>query len=321
MSSIFEGGACVASLLRKVGGNMTGPIVQQLAAVAGALGYTEARESKTVPKPENIIELLRDLRSILFPGYFQPSRNGHGIACMLEHLGVVYWRLAGQIHNTLHSTCSHTCNTEATPCPVMEQSCLLSMEYLERLPGIQARLQNDVQAAYDGDPAATNLEEIILAYPGIYAITVHRLAHEFHRMGLTLIARIMSEYAHSTTGIDIHPGAQIGNSFFIDHGTGVVIGETCVIGDNVKIYQGVTLGALSFPKDEKGNLLRGHRRHPTIEDDVTIYAGATILGGDTVIGQGSVIGGNVWITESLPPYSKVVNRPQIESRLGPHQRR
>ena len=300
---------------------MTSPIVQQLASVAGALGYTEENGNKIVPKPGNVIELLADLRSILFPGYFGPSRNGHGVVCMLEHLGVVYWRLAGQIHNTLHSTCSHTCDAKAVACPVMEKSCQLSMEYLGLLPSIQARLQKDVEAAYDGDPAATNLEEIILSYPGVYAITVHRLAHEFHRMGLTLIARIMSEYAHSTTGIDIHPGARIGNSFFIDHGTGVVIGETCVIGDNVKIYQGVTLGALSFPKDDKGNLLRGHRRHPTIEDDVTIYAGATILGGDTVIGKGSVIGGNVWITESLPPYSKVLNRPQIETRTGPHPTR
>ena len=300
---------------------MTSPIVKQLATVAGALGYTVESESKTVPWPENIIDLLRDLRSILFPGYFQPSRNGHGVVCMLEHLGVVYWRLAGQIHNTLHSTCSHTCDSTAIACPVMEKSCQLSMEYLQLLPGIQARLQKDVQAAYDGDPAATNLEEIILSYPGIYAVTVHRLAHEFHRMGLTLIARIMSEYAHGTTGIDIHPGAQIGDSFFIDHGTGVVVGETCVIGNNVKIYQGVTLGALSFHKDGKGNLVRGNRRHPTIEDDVTIYAGATILGGDTVIGKGSVIGGNVWITESLPPYSKVLNRPQIETRISPDRGR
>ncbi len=291
------------------------PIVKQLAAIAGALGYTIDSGDKIVPRPENIIDLLKDLRSILFPGYFRPSHNGHDVVCMLEHMGVVYWRLAGQIHNTLHSTCSHICDSTAIACPVMEKSCQLSMEYLQRLPDIQSKLQKDVQAAYDGDPAATNLEEIILSYPGVYAITVHRLAHEFHRMGLALIARIMSEYAHSTTGIDIHPGAKIGESFFIDHGTGVVIGETCVIGNNVKVYQGVTLGALSFPKDAKGKLIRGNRRHPTIEDDVTIYAGATILGGDTVIGRGSVVGGNVWITESLPPFSKVINRPQIETRL------
>ena len=291
------------------------PIVKQLATVAGALGYTNESGDKTVPKPENVVDLLQDLRSILFPGYFKPSRNGYDVVCMLEHLGVVYWRLAGQIHNALHSTCSHVCDSTAIACPVMEKSCHLSMEYLQRLPNIQAQLQKDVQAAYDGDPAATNLEEIILSYPGIYAITVHRLAHEFYKMGLILIARIMSEHAHSSTGIDIHPGAQIGESFFIDHGTGVVIGETCVIGNNVKLYQGVTLGALSFPKDEKGKLIRGNRRHPTIEDDVTIYAGATILGGDTVIEQGSVIGGNVWLTEGVPPFSKVTNRAQVETRI------
>ena len=295
------------------------PIVKQLAAVAGALGYTIENDTKTVPRCENIVDLLQDLRSILFPGYFKPSRNGHDVVCMLEHMGVVYWRLAGQIHNALHSTCSHTCDSAAMACPVMEESCQLSMEYLKRLPGIQAKLQKDVQAAFDGDPAATNLEEIILSYPGIYAVTVHRLAHEFYKMGLILIARIMSEQAHSCTGIDIHPGARIGESFFIDHGTGVVIGETCIIGNNVKLYQGVTLGALSFPKDEKGKLIRGNRRHPIIEDDVTIYAGATILGGKTVIGQGSVIGGNVWLTESVPPYSKVTNRAQVETRIHRYQ--
>ncbi|NLJ87113.1 MAG: hypothetical protein GX322_11885, partial [Firmicutes bacterium] len=175
------------------------PIVKQLAAIAGALGYTIDSGDKIVPRPENIIDLLKDLRSILFPGYFRPSHNGHDVVCMLEHMGVVYWRLAGQIHNTLHSTCSHICDSTAIACPVMEKSCQLSMEYLQRLPDIQSKLQKDVQAAYDGDPAATNLEEIILSYPGVYAITVHRLAHEFHRMGLVLIARIMSEYAHSTT--------------------------------------------------------------------------------------------------------------------------
>ena len=294
---------------------MPNSVVKQLTAVAGALGYIEANVDKPRPKLENIIELLDDLRSMMFPGYFQPSKNGQGVVCLVEHLGVVYWRLAGQIHNSLHDTCPHTCGTGA-PCPVMEKSCRFAGEFLAILPDIQAKLQKDVQAAYDGDPAATGLEEIILSYPGIYAITVHRIAHEFYLMGLNLIARIMSEHAHSVTGIDIHPGASIGDSFFIDHGTGVVIGETCVIGNSVKIYQGVTLGALSFPRDEKGELIRNSRRHPTIDDDGTVYAGATILGGDTHIGRGSVIGGNVWITRSLPPYSKAVNRPQVETRLA-----
>jgi len=173
----------------------------------------------------------------------------------------------------------------------------------------------DAEAAYKGDPAARNIDEVILAYPGFYAIFVHRVAHEFRKLGLDLMARIMSEYAHSKTGIDIHPGATIGESFFIDHGTGVVIGETTEIGKNAKIYQGVTLGALSFPKDHDGNIIKGQKRHPTIEDNVTIYAGATILGGNTVIGEGAVIGGNVWITESVPPHYKVVNRPIIEKKV------
>ncbi|MGI6567281.1 MAG: serine O-acetyltransferase EpsC [Limnochordia bacterium] len=295
--------------------NRFSSVFKQLTGIAGSLGYADEPDSRSVPNREGILDLLQDLRSILFPGYFKPSRNGYDVACKLEHLGVIYWRLAGQIHRTLHSSCSHICETQDSACPVMEESCQLSMEFLQRLPAIQAKLIKDVQAAYDGDPAATGMSEIILSYPGIYAVTVHRLAHEFYKMGLVLIARIMSEHAHSCTGIDIHPGAEIGESFFIDHGTGVVIGETCIIGNNVKLYQGVTLGALSFPKDEKGELIRGTRRHPTIEDDVTIYAGATILGGDTVVGRGSVIGGNVWLIESVPPYSKVINRPQIETRL------
>jgi serine O-acetyltransferase len=164
----------------------------------------------------------------------------------------------------------------------------------------------DVQAAYDGDPAAKSFNEIVFSYPGLFAITVHRIAHVLFEKKTQLIPRIMSEYSHSLTGIDIHPGAKIGKYFFIDHGTGVVIGETCIIGDNVKIYQGVTLGALSFPKDDKGNLLKGLQRHPIIENNVTIYSGATILGGKTVFGKNSVIGGNVWIISSIPENSKVI---------------
>ncbi len=160
-------------------------------------------------------------------------------------------------------------------------------------------------AAYDGDPAATGCEEVILAYPGFRAIFTYRIAHELHLLGVPLIPRIMTEFAHQETGVDIHPGARIGRSFFIDHGTGVVIGETTRIGDHVKLYQGVTLGALSFPKDERGRLIRGTKRHPTVEDGVVVYAGATILGGETVIGSGSVIGGSVWLTTSVPPGTRV----------------
>ena len=181
-----------------------------------------------------------------------------------------------------------------------------ALQLVRRLPRVRATLAEDVEAAFEGDPAATGYAEIVAAYPALRAITTYRIAHELHRLGVPLLPRIMSEHAHARTGIDIHAGARIGRRFFIDHGTGVVIGETCQIGDRVVIYQGVTLGALA---PRKGQRLRGVKRHPTIEDDVTIYAAATILGGDTVIGRGSVIGGNVWLTHSVPPCSKV----QIES--------
>jgi serine O-acetyltransferase len=178
--------------------------------------------------------------------------------------------------------------------------------FLTELPRLRHLLALDVQAAYEGDPAATCRDEIIFSYPGIYAVTVYRLAHELYKMRVPLIPRIMTEHAHHRTGIDIHPGTRIGSSFFIDHGTGVVLGGTAIIGNNVKLYQGVTLGAFSFDKDGKGELVRDTKRHPTIEDDVVIYAGATILGGDTVVGRGSVIGGNVWLTHSVPPGTRVL---------------
>ena len=186
------------------------------------------------------------------------------------------------------------------------QPAALSLSFVERLPAIRGRVAEDLQACFEGDPAAQSLQEIVLAYPTIRAVSIYRIAHELYSLGVPLLPRIMSEYAHDRTGIDIHPGASIGRHFFIDHGTGVVIGETADIGDRVRIYQGVTLGATSL---RDGGAMRGHKRHPTVEDDVTIYAGATILGGDTVIGAGSVIGGNVWLTESVPPGSHVVAEP------------
>jgi serine O-acetyltransferase len=176
-------------------------------------------------------------------------------------------------------------------------------------------LDEDVQAAFEGDPAAKGFDEILFCYPGVSAITVFRIAHQLHQLGVPLIPRMMTEYAHSKTGIDIHPGAMIGRRFFIDHGTGVVVGETTRIGDNVKIYQGVTLGALSFPRDENGNILRGVKRHPTLEDSVVIYANATILGGKTVIGHHSVVGSSAWITRSVEPYTTVtIESPQLRYR-------
>lgn len=192
----------------------------------------------------------------------------------------------------------------------------LSVSFLKTVPEIRRLLTLDLQAAYDGDPAARSRSEILLSYPCIEAISAHRIAHELYRLNLPILPRILSEYAHMRTGIDIHPGASIGTSFFIDHGTGVVIGETAVIGNRVKIYQGVTLGAKSFQLDESGKPVKGVKRHPNIEDDVVIYAGATILGGDVTIGKGSVIGGNAWITHSVAPFSMVYN-PSPRTIINP----
>ena len=193
-------------------------------------------------------------------------------------------------------------------CPGRDAKAIVD-DFVAALPEVRRLVDTDVQAAYDGDPAATSRMEVVMAYPGLYAVTIHRLAHVLYKLKVPIIPRVMSELAHSKTGIDIHPGATIGERFFIDHGTGVVIGETTVIGRNVRLYQGVTLGGLSFDKDANGALVKGLKRHPNIEDNVVIYANATILGGDTTIGHDSEIGGNVWIKESVPPNSRVYNKP------------
>ena len=193
-------------------------------------------------------------------------------------------------------------------CPGRDAKAIVD-DFVAALPEVRRLVDTDVQAAYDGDPAATSRMEVVMAYPGLYAVTIHRLAHVLYKLRVPIIPRVMSELAHSKTGIDIHPGATIGERFFIDHGTGVVIGETTVIGRNVRLYQGVTLGGLSFDKDANGALVKGLKRHPNIEDNVVIYANATILGGETTIGHDSEIGGNVWIKESVPPYSRVYNKP------------
>ena len=185
----------------------------------------------------------------------------------------------------------------------------LARRFADSLPEVRKLVETDIDAAYDGDPAATSRVEVVMAYPGLYAVTVHRLAHVLYTLGVPVLPRVMSELAHSKTGIDIHPGATIGPRFFIDHGTGVVIGETTVIGRNVRLYQGVTLGGLSFAKDSSGALVKGLKRHPNIEDNVVIYANATILGGETTIGHDSEIGGNVWLKDSVPPFSRVYNKP------------
>jgi serine O-acetyltransferase len=254
---------------------------------------------KNLPVRDKILFVLNSLMELLFPGYTgkRPVSSENIRSIVQEILVMVRRELADQIELALRFNCKLK-ECPACDCRILAGECCEKL--LNQIPDIRQMLKEDVQAAFDGDPAAKAPEEIVLSYPHLCAIAIHRVAHELYRMDIPLIPRMMAEYAHSQTGIDIHPGAQVGRRFFIDHGTGVVIGETAVIGNNVKIYQGVTLGAVSFPKDEHGNIIRGKKRHPTLEDDVTVYAEATILG-DIVIGKGAVIGGNVWIRESVPP--------------------
>lgn len=292
-----------------------GSISEKLAGVCRRSEFFRCASKYAVPSDESVKEILSLFQEVLFIGYF--GKQNIPDWELESHLHVLlsdlFDVLAGQIAKSLRHECEglhEICDN----CRARGEEHALKM--MRKIPQVRKVLEGDVQAAFDGDPAAKSFDEIIFSYPCIKAIMVHRVAHELYLQGIPLLPRIMSEYAHAVTGIDIHPGARIGRNFFIDHGTGVVVGETTVIGDNVKIYQGVTLGALSFPKDDKGNLLRGIRRHPTIEDDVTIYSGATVLGGDTVIGRGSTIGGNVWITRSVPPGTKVAIEPPALSIKG-----
>jgi serine O-acetyltransferase len=255
-------------------------------------------DTLNLPVRDKIVEILDLFGELLFPGYtgkrtVMKSNINHVVIDILCH---IYTELSEQIERAFKYRCRME-KCDSGDCRKMAEDA--TGHLLSRLPRIRELLKGDVAAAFDGDPAAKSYEEIVIGYPCITAIATYRIAHELYLKDVPLIPRIMTEFAHSKTGIDIHPGAKIGKNFFIDHGTGVVIGETTVIGDNVKIYQGATLGALSFPKDERGKIIKGGKRHPTIEDNVTIYAEATILG-DVVIGKNAVIGGNVWIKESVP---------------------
>ena len=257
-----------------------------------------------IPSNGSVVEIIHKLREIFFPGYFSREKTDPTNLkySMGQTVTVVFDLLSGQIINCLR----HDCLRYDRPCnDCAEQGHRIALEFIAAIPSLRRILSTDVRATYDGDPAAKSYDEIIFSYPGIFAITVYRIAHQLFVSGVPLLPRIMTEHAHSVTGIDIHPGAVIGESFVIDHGTGVVVGETTEIGKNVRVYQGVTIGALSVPKGA-GDALRWKKRHPTIEDDVVIYSGATILGGDTVIGTRSIIGGNVWITESVPPDTTVM---------------
>lgn len=270
-------------------------------------------ENFTNPNKDDIVKILDQIRNIIFPGYYK--NKSYRIYTVRNNLSMqledVLYNLSKQISIVLKYLPEYGGKEERE---LLYEGERLSLQFLEKITKIRELIQTDLQAAYDGDPAAFNKPEIIFSYPGLYATMVNRIAHELYLLGIPLIPRIMTEHAHTETGIDIHPGAVLGKYFFIDHGTGIVIGETAVIGDNVKIYQGVTIGALSTRGGQK---LHGKKRHPTIEDNVTIYAGASILGRDTVIGHDSVIGGNAFITTSIPADMRVsIKNQELEYRQG-----
>lgn len=269
-----------------------------------------------LPNYDEIVGCIEDLKEILFPGYRR--REGLHIGNVTYHVG----DLIDGLHDKLTRQIARALRHEARVGGDLNEECdyeakgqAMAIAFLETIPDLRAELATDAHAAFDGDPACKSIDEVVFCYPGLEAVTVYRIAHGLRRLSVPFIPRMMSEWAHQKTGIDIHPGAQIGSHFFIDHGTGVVIGETCEIGDRVKIYQGVTLGALSFATDGDGNLVRGHKRHPTIEDRVVIYANATVLGGKTVVGHDSVIGSSVWLTHSVEPRTTVVmEKPKLRIR-------
>jgi serine O-acetyltransferase len=263
-----------------------------------------------MPSQLRVIEITEQARRILFPGYFTDTRLH---AANLEYyIGKQTTDLYDTVSEQITMAIRHNCRRNELPCTNCEaQSHAIALQFIESLPRVAAILATDIRAALRGDPATKSPDEVIFCYPGLLATVIFRLAHELHLLDVPIIPRIMTEHAHSLTGIDIHPGATIGESFFIDHGTGVVIGETTVIGKNVRLYQGVTLGALFLPRDA-GRSMQNTKRHPTIEDNVIIFSNTTILGGTTVIGEGSVIGGNIWITESIDTGTKVLlKRPEL----------
>lgn len=263
------------------------------------------------PSSAHIGRLIEKLLELVFPGFVgRQDLTEHNIA---YHVGELLPQIGGLAFDQIFACICHEEQRSRGDNP-NQRSCdrrarETTEKFLELLPAVRTMLAEDVEAALRGDPAAASTDEIVIAYPGLLAVSVYRLAHELHRLEVPLMPRVMTEWAHRETGVDIHPGASIGHRFFIDHGTGVVIGETTHIGDDVKLYQGVTLGAVSFPRDEAGNIIKVAKRHPTVENNVTIYASATILGGKTVIGEHSQVGGSVFLTASVPPYSTVVITP------------
>lgn len=271
---------------------------------------SDLEEPIPMPSRESVVRIIHRARNILFPGYFVQTRLDP--VNMGYYLGQETTTLFEDLSRQVVLSIQHDCLRFDRPCSrCIQQSHEIALGFIHAMPDVKTLLDTDIRATLEGDPAAGSYDEVIFSYPGLFALMIYRLAHTLWTLKVPLLPRIMTEYAHGQTGIDIHPGARIGTSLCIDHGTGVVVGETTEIGDRVRIYQGVTLGALSLPK-HAGSLYKNTKRHPTIEDDVIIYANATVLGGDTVIGARSVIGGNVWITESVPPDTKVMlKRPEL----------
>lgn len=264
-------------------------------------------DKRFLPSRDEIVEIIELFLQLFFPGYY--GRQGLTQENIEYHVGQLVSTLRDKLSRQIEQCLCHAaeCGLMLEPCS--EDARQMAREILGRVPKLRSLVIDDVQAAFDGDPAATNLHEVILAYPGLLAVAIYRVAHELHVIGVPLLPRIMTEWAHARTGADIHPGASIGKSFFIDHATGVVIGETSRIGTHVKLYQGVTLGAISHPRDADGRVIRNTKRHPTVENDVTVYANATVLGGETVLGQKSIVGGSVFLTKSIPAGSRVALKP------------
>ena len=291
--------------------NLTGEYLDNLVGKICAT-YQDSKginhiEGHNLPRQQEILDVLDKLMEIIFPGF--SGMGNYSIKTIAYNIGDlltdVYCELVGQVVRSFQYRCS---KENCEDCQIGKLSEEAVKALLDSIPEIRETMKLDIAAAYAGDPAAMSIDEIVVSYPGIKAITIQRFAHELYKKEVPLIPRMMCEYAHTITGIDIHPGAQLGKGVFIDHGTGVVIGETAIIGNNVKIYQGVTLGALSFPRDESGKIIRGKKRHPTLEDGVTVYSGASVLG-DIVIGKDSVIGGNAWVISDVAPHSQMTLLP------------
>jgi len=278
-------------------------------------------DSAFLPNRNKVIQIVELLRRLFFPGFFDEHRLTSDTVHF--HVGELLNQIYGQLYEQIRQALRYNLNRNPQSVTVEQsgqcdpEAQQITLDFLSSIPDLRRKLSLDVKASFDGDPAAENYDETIFCYPGIDAIFIHRVAHQLSQLGVPLVPRIISEYAHNQTGIDIHPDAVIGKSFFLDHGTGVVIGETTQIGDRVKIYQGVTLGALST---KGGQMWRGRKRHPTIHDDVTIYGGAIILGGNTIIGQGATIGGSVFLTQSVLPEHTVSMKLSELKVSGPKQR-